>query len=197
MRRPKASPSVETLRKLAEGLQTTPEWLAFGDGEHGLLEDFAREEERPLQLRMARVAGFVQAGLWYDGSVPPQINHEPIPYVPTRYANIEQLAYRVAGPSMNLKGINDGDFVLAVQYWQVRTAPQDGDIVIVERRRDNGEVERTVKEVVVRPQTIELTPRSTDPAYQDPIVIERNHAAEDYAQVEIIALVIGAYRSFY
>lgn len=109
----------------------------------------------------------------------------------------DQLAYRVVGPSMNERGINDGDYVLCVPYFEVRTGAQDGDLVIVERSRDNGEVERTVKEVVVEKHAIKLMPRSSDPAYREPIVIPRNLNVDSFERVEIIALVIGAYRSFF
>jgi SOS-response transcriptional repressor LexA len=109
----------------------------------------------------------------------------------------EQFAYRVAGPSMNLRGINDGDYILAVPYWNVRTSPQDGDLAVIERSRDGGEVERTVKEIVVEHDVIKLMPRSSDPAYQEPIVIPRHLERDTFERVAIIALVIGAYRSFF
>jgi len=119
----------------------------------------------------------------------------PVPFVPTRYAELEQRAYRVVGPSMNMRAIHDGTFVITVRYWEVRTQPQDGDIVVVERRRDGGLVERTLKEVVIRPGQIELTPRSSDDRFKEPIVIPRHLDANpsEPLEVEIIALVIGCY----
>lgn len=160
---------------------------------------YAVEEHQPekVQVRSAPVVGVVQAGLWYDASIPPQVDDEPIPYVPTRFQMHDQFAYRVAGPSMNLKGINEGDYILVVPYWHVRTSPQDGDLAVIERSRDNGETERTVKEIVVEKDVIKLTPRSSDPAYRDPIVIPRDLNSDGYETVEIVALVIGAYRSFF
>lgn len=154
-------------------------------------------KDEKVQIKSAPVVGVVQAGLWYDASIPPQVNDDPIPYVPTRFKMHDQFAYRVAGPSMNLKGINDGDYILVVPYWHVRTSPQDGDLAVIERSRDNGETERTVKEIVVEREVIKLMPRSSDPAFRDPIVIPRDRANDSYERVEIVALVIGAYRSFF
>lgn len=148
---------------------------------------------QPAAVRLAPVVGIVQAGLWYEEASPPQIAEEPIPYVPTRYKNMEQQAFKVQGPSMNLRRIEDGDFVIAVPYWQVRIAPQDNDLVVVERRRDGGEVERTVKEVVVLADRVELWPRSSDPAFTKPITIARNRDSSDFVEVEIVGLVIGRF----
>ena len=96
---------------------------------------------------------------------------------------------------MNLKNIHDGTFVITVRYWEVRNQPQDGDTVVVERRRDGGLIERTLKEVVIRADRIELTPRSSDDRFKEPIVIPRNlnsHPSEPL-EIEIVALVIGTY----
>jgi SOS-response transcriptional repressor LexA len=143
--------------------------------------------------RFARVVGACAAGLWFDASDPPQVVADPVPYVPTRYLHLEQTAYRVVGPSMNLRKIDDGDYVIVVPYWQVRDALQDNDLVVVEKTRDGGLVERTIKEVVVRDRTVELTPRSSDARYQEPIVVPRRFNPRDYQEVEVVGLVIGRY----
>lgn len=147
--------------------------------------------------RVSPVIGETAAGVWLEPDSWDEAKYPPVPYVPTRYGNLEQQAYRVVGPSMNLKGIHDGTFVITVLYWEVRSQPQDGDIVIVERRRDGGLVERTIKEVVIRADRIELMPRSSDARYQEPVIIPRAartpHRTEDALEVEIVALVIGSY----
>lgn len=180
-------PKAKQLISLAEKLGLSLDEVLLG-----------RDEARPEILRsespkLAHVVGVVQAGLWYDESHPPQVEYEPIPYVPTRYPNLKQVAYRVQGSSMNLRKIEDGDFVIAVPYWEVRIAPQDRDLVVVERRRDGGEIERTVKEVAIQPEHIELWPRSSDPAWQKPILIPRDQQPSDFVEVEIVGLVVGRY----
>lgn len=140
------------------------------------------------------VVGETAAGLWLEPDSWDEAKYPPVPFVPTRYAQFEQRAYKVVGPSMNAAGLMDGSFVITVAYWDARTQPQDGDYVVVERRRDGGLVERTLKEVVVFPDRIELTPRSTDPRFQEPIVVPREvPRAEEPLEVEIVALVIGSY----
>lgn len=141
------------------------------------------------------VVGETAAGLWLEPDSWDEAKYPPVPFVPTRYADLEQHAYRVIGPSMNLRGIHDGSFVITVSYWQVRNQPQDGDTVVVERRRDGGLIERTLKEVVVRPDRIELMPRSSDERFKEPLVIARNTSlrTEEHVEIEIVALVIGCY----
>lgn len=153
-------------------------------------------QPQAAEVRLARVAGTVAAGLWFSADAPPQVEAEPVPYVPCRYPDLEQRAYKVSGPSMNRRRIDDGDFVIAVPYWQARVGFQDADIVVVQRHRDGDLVELTVKEVAVRPTEIHLVPRSTDPLYQDPIVIPRDPNEDGYDSVEIVGLVVGRYSSF-
>lgn len=156
--------------------------------------DELMSEAVPLgKTLLAPVIGEAAAGVWLEPDSWDEAKYPPVPYVPSRYSDMEQRAYRVVGPSMNLVNIHDGNFVITVAYWEVRQEPQDGDIVVVERRRDGGLVERTIKEVVIRPDRIELTPRSSDERFQDPIVIPRKNDISDPLEVEIIALVIGSY----
>jgi SOS-response transcriptional repressor LexA len=147
--------------------------------------------------RSAPVIGETAAGIWLEPDSWDEAKYPAVPFVPTRYGNLGQKAYRVIGNSMNLKRIHDGSFVITVDYWEVRTQPQDGDLVIVERRRQGGLVERTLKEVVIQGDRIELTSRSSEERYRDPIVIPRNartpFTTEDALEVEIIALVVGNY----
>lgn len=177
-------PSVSTLMKLVGKLQLSYDQLLT-------------ERSFDQKPKSAHVVGETAAGRWLEAEIWDESKYEPVPFVPTRYSNLEQRAYRVIGPSMDERGIHDGMFVITVQYWEVRTQPQDGDIVIVERRRDGGLVERTVKEIVIRPDRIELTPRSTDERYKEPFVIPRDargaHKLSEHLEIEIICLVIGCY----
>ena len=154
----------------------------------------ASPAQRPVQL--APVVGTVAAGLWFSPDAPPQVESEPVPYVPCRYPDLEQTAYKVVGPSMNKARIEDGDFVIAVPYWDARMAPVAGDIAVIERSRDGGLVEMTVKEIEVTREAVRLIPRSTDPAYQEVLTIPRTTRADMYDAVRIIGLVVGKFSPF-
>lgn len=142
-------------------------------------------------VRLAPVVGTVAAGVWFSTDLPPQVESEPVPYVPCRYPDLEQKAYKVQGTSMNRARIEDGDFVIAVPYWDARIAPVAGDIAVVERTRDGGLNEWTVKEIEVTREAIRLVPRSTDSF--ETIVIPRTNATDMYDAVRIVGLVVGKF----
>ncbi len=179
-------PQASTLQKLA---------TAHGISLDEILLNRQAVDVQPqtAEVRLARVAGTVAAGLWFSADAPPQVEAEPVPYVPCRYPDLEQKAYKVSGPSMNRRRIEDGDFVIAVPYWEARVGFQDNDIVVVQRHRDGDLVELTVKEVAVRKTEIHLVPRSTDPQFQEPIVIPRDPNEDGYDSVEIVGLVVGRF----
>lgn len=145
-------------------------------------------------IKSVPVIGTVAAGQWMEQDATADVAVDDIPYIPGRYAAIEQRAYRVVGPSMNKLKIADGEYVICVPYWQARAVLTDGDIVVIERRR--GQLtERTVKQLAITADSIELWPRSTDPRFQVPIVVPRRIDMEepDGTTVEVTDLVIGRY----
>lgn len=176
-------------------LSTVIKLLAYFDKP---FEDlFGPDRPRAHTIKTVAVVGETAAGVWLEPDAWDEEKYPQVPFVPTRYGELDQRAYRVIGPSMNKSGIADGSFVITVNYADVRPQPQDGDVVVVERRRDGGLIERTIKEVVVRPDRFELTPRSTDDRFQEPFIIPRDGSgsdASDRLEIEIIALVIGVYR---
>lgn len=150
----------------------------------------------PIQPRMVAVVGQVAAGLWLEGDDLSMASHKPVPYVPTRYKNAEQRAYKVSGTSMNLAGIVDGSYVITIPYWQVRERIQDGDLVVVERR-EGSLLERTVKLVTIGPTSYTLESRSSDPKWEKSIItIPRGGDVADDRVVEIVGLVVGSYTPF-
>lgn len=69
---------------------------------------------------------------------------------------------------------------------------QSGQRVIVVRRKVTGEVEATVKEYLVTTDGAWLVPKSTNPAYQQPI--PASDGSPDIEETQIVAVVKGSYR---
>ncbi|WP_375458861.1 LexA family protein [uncultured Enterovirga sp.] len=193
-RRPENSITLETIEKLAVGLQTTPEWLAYGSG--------ANDDEPPKRpdlapanrsFSLARVDGRVQAGNWvevdvYDGDQGEVISAPRDPDFPFA----RQIAYRVGGDSMNRaepRPIRDGDYVICVAFEDTGLRPVNGMNVVVQRTRDDGQMrERSVKEIRLLEDRTEFVPRSDNPAHK-PIVVPGDRDPSDTTVVEILSLV--------
>lgn len=136
----------------------------------------------------------VQAGHWIevdyaeqDFPSPPQaVRPDP------QYGEWPQWLELVVGDSVN-KEIPEGAFAHVVDAIEMGYAPQDGDFVVVERRRDGGRLrERSIKKVVQAPTGVELWPDSYNPAWDKPLEMA---APGEGVEVEIVGLVIGSYRS--
>lgn len=182
-----SSPRLKTIEALAAVLNRSPSWLAFGEG---------NELESAAVPKTAAVKGTVAAGLWFDDGYTDDGVYEDIPIVATRYGRLEQTAWRVMGDSMNEEGIVEGSFAITVEYWQVREAIQDKDIVVVERR-EGGKLERTIKKVAIMPGEIRLLACSTNPQWRGTFIsIPRggNRDNTEGTSIEVVGLVVGTYR---
>lgn len=122
---------------------------------------------------------------------------EPETFLDTRdprFPHAKHLGFEVEGDSMNAlkpRPIMDGDRLSALAYADIadRYPLRDGMIVIVERTRHGGhEREWSVKQLEIYEDRVEFHPRSTNPRYK-PIIIKRDHQADDGVTVEIIAIV--------
>jgi transcriptional regulator with XRE-family HTH domain len=136
------------------------------------------------------VAGEVQAGVWREIDVSDEPKYPPIPLGPDpRYTAKAQFALLVQGESMN-KVLPSGAYIVCVPWAELGRDAKDGDLVVVERRRD-GMVETTVKRISVRQRKTVLMPESTDPRFQAPIELNGNIELDEIA---ITALVVGRYQ---
>jgi SOS-response transcriptional repressor LexA len=189
-------------RIYARTFKVSASWLMTGDDKPDEAEGAARTETG-APVPYAEVIGEVAAGRWLQVEFHDEAKYEPVPFVPGRYADLPQTAYRVVGPSMDMKRIEDGDFIICVPYMAARTSPQSHDIVVVEMNR-GGEIERTCKELIVGTESYELWPRSSHPSFAHPIIIPRIPENEnqpwatddDSKTVSIVGLVIGRFRPF-
>lgn len=179
-----------TLQHLADALGLSLDEILLNRSQAGTIVPDA------TNVKLAKVAGTVGAGIWFSLDAPPHLESEPVPYVPCRFPDLEQVAYKVVGPSMNLRKIEDGDFVITVPYWDARIAPASGDIVVIERGRDGDLVEWTVKEIEITREAVRLIPRSDDPEYQEIVTIPRNANPADFDSVRIVGLVVGKFSAF-
>lgn len=165
--------------RYARFFRVAPEWLLYGRGEGNV-----SPAPTPIN-RMVPVLGSVQAGAWQAVIDQPEPTEE-VPIVLPGFEGASLFALRVLGPSMN-RFYPEGTIVVCCPAAEIGI--RDGDHVIVENRR-NGLVETTVKEVVQDRKGVALWPRSTDPAFQSPQMIERVDGDDGLA---ITAVVVSSY----
>ena len=171
--------------RLAPLLKVTPSELLFEKIDSEIVIN---------KITHAKLMGEVAAGRWFEQSE--FFDEQPplIPTVPGKYPALTQFAFKVVGQSMDMKRIQNGDFVICVPYFEARAEIVDGDICVIERR--NGHlIERTCKEIKTINGGFQLWPRSSSPQYQTPIFVpnRRSPEAEDGTTIEIIGLVIGRF----
>lgn len=133
------------------------------------------------------------AGVWQEvtdmqafiGSAPVSID--------MAFDGFPQWLERVVGDSMDREYM-PGDIVHVVDAQAIGYAPRHNDHVVIVRRRHQGrEMERTVKAVVRTKHGFEFWPRSTNLRWDKPIVLTDGVDADD-CEVEISGLVLGSYR---
>lgn len=177
------SPGLDIFVKLARVLEVSPSWLAWGAG------DRAPAGARPARPASLPFMGEVAAGQWLD-----QETHCDVPSIKAaaiapnpRWPADAQFVVSVRGTSIDAI-VPDGAFLACVRTLPIRYQAQDGDLVIVERRRYGGsEIERTAKRFRWRGDVYELWPQSTDPSHR-PIVIDPTQP-DEATEVEIVGLV--------
>lgn len=198
------SPRTEGLQALARVLDTTIDWLTDGRGPEVVSADAPAIERMESNVRATdlgelvpvKIAGKVKAGEFLaiedlgDWEEPETF----LDTRDTRFPNARHLGFEVEGDSMNAlkpRPIQDGDRLSALAYEDIadRYPLRDGMIVVVERTRHGGhEREWSVKQLEIYEDRVEFHPRSTNPRHK-PIVVKREHQADDGMTVEIIAIV--------
>lgn len=181
-------PKFDNLSALCKVLGTTASFILTGMND-AAPNDIQEAALKIYNITLVPVRGQAAAGRWMEFDETTTV-YKDIPAVPTGYDG-RQFAVQVVGTSMDKLRICDGDYVICVPFWTNVKAPDTGDIVVVERRR-GPTFERTIKQAVVKADCIELWPRSTDPRFQTPIVIDPAGWLEgDGTEVELVGLVIA------
>lgn len=183
------SPSAENLRKLADALGTTPEQLLSHDPANELSVRRIASKVEGIPVR-----GKVSAATWYTvdefNDLTLDDDSERVPSV-SGYPVEWQFGMIVDGNCLN-KIAQDGDRLVCLDLISSQTDIQDGDLVIVERTRFNGQMrQRTAKRVKRTKAGFELWPESTDPAHQEPIRLDDLAEGED---VVVMAKVLWVLR---
>jgi hypothetical protein len=199
-RRPENSLTLETIKKLAVGLETTPEWLAFGTEDIGTFgwkpdtwksqngeatptdPDPAASAEIRLSTQktvMVPVVGAVEAGAFREA---PEYELAEVEYLaepPDReYPHARLIGFDVFGDSMNdlkPRPILPGDRVIALDFHDLEGmfVLRDDLIVVVEQTRDGGHTrEWSVKQLEIYEDRYEFCPRSSNKRHK-PIVVPK------------------------
>jgi len=171
-------------------------WILFGEkGEAGASVPLNELVVSRVGMTVGRVAGVVEAGAFrevdeFDQSEPEEIALPRDELFP----NARQLVFDVAGDSMNdlrPRPIFPGDRLVCIAYDDVEHLVElrSGMIVVVQRERDGGHFrEWSVKQLELFTDRAEFHPRSTNPKHK-PIVVNRDHEADEGVTVQVIALV--------
>lgn len=181
-----ASPRLDTISKLAVALETTPEWLAYGVG----VPD-AKDAAAAAGMPAIPVLGEVAAGMWREvDSAVDQPPSDPVPVPPDpRWPHSEQFALVVRGSSID-RIAQDGDILSCVTLRGAGRAPEDGELVVVERTRFGGQLRETTAKILRRAgERVELWPDSNDPQFQAPIVLDPAREQREGETVEVRGLV--------
>lgn len=166
----------------ARRLRVPVEWLVF---ERGELKSTPPDGEKGSGLK---IRGEVRAGAWLEIEEEPH-EYETLPVQPdTRYSFVPQFALAVIGTSMN-KVAPPGQYVIVASWPELGTELKDGDLVVVRRERAMT-YEATLKRAKRNGENWELWPESTDPRYQEPVLLTDGSGE---IEVRVIGKVIGRY----
>jgi SOS-response transcriptional repressor LexA len=182
--------SSRTLMRLANALNTTPEWLTSGTGPEERVPSNSLGAGGGLALPLA---GVVAAGVWTEvTSDTVDLQQSPVPPDP-RYPPSSQYAYEVRGNSVD-RIARAGDFLIVVDREKTGLSVRPGDIVILTREKD-GLQEVTARRFQKGDTDCLLTFDSTDKRYNDAVLQLRSLRDQQDAPPAVLGgIAIGVYR---
>lgn len=183
-------PRNDMLDRIARALDMAPSDLLYGESAP-MPATVHRLRDGPASVP---TLGEVAANVWRDVASNDQAAFEDdglaVP-ADTRFPASSQYDLVVRGTSIN-KFAPDGHRLRVVEV--ARKEAQEGDIVIVRRTRDAGQVvETSAKMLRRRGNSYELWPMSDDPRWQTPLPYGED--GEDRETVEIIGVVLFTYQT--
>ena len=172
----------EAARRYARAFKVSASWL--------LGIDASAVGAEPVLLP---VSGKVAAGVWTD-PVEQEDDGRRIMVPPSPIPGARRFLLETQGLSMD-REYPPGTILDCISIFDLGIEPQTGDDVIVERTREDGRRECTVKRYH-RTDDGEgwLMPQSTQPEFQEPIIVGRaGDGADSAVTVQITGFVIGSY----
>ncbi|RZI99841.1 MAG: hypothetical protein EON90_09975 [Brevundimonas sp.] len=177
------TPKAGTLGKIAKAAG-----ISVPDG-------LAAAAPRPEMTELPLI-GPVQAGAWL--LIDDTAQDEPVMLTAAldrRYPHAPQWLREVRGDSMNARYIFPGDLAHIVDVTAAGINLNTGMIVEVTRSRDGGALrEITLKEVEMTADGLVLWPRSTNPRWTEPVVMDEGGHGD--VEVQITGLLLQAIRRF-
>ncbi|WP_119270885.1 helix-turn-helix domain-containing protein [Taklimakanibacter deserti] len=188
--------NLKTLGRISAALGAKPADILVQD-DHIPSEQIAAEMTEPTREEggdLLDYAGIVEAGAFREVDELDQRQPHKIPFLRSpKYPMARHMAFKVAGDSMDLEKMLDGmwaEVVDAEQFFEYYGPLKDGDIVVVERTKDQGALrERTVKQLRVYADRWELQPRSSNPRHKPIVVLPGMDHLQDKS-VAVIGLVL-------
>lgn len=182
----------EAAVKYAKKFKVTLEWLMTGRGGVAASDKSTAAADIPY-------AGIVQAGVFFDVDLHTNDHPKTVAIAPDpRYRRARQYAWLVKGDSMDRAGLHDGMWAVGVDYADFVESYRDvvdGDIVVVERLRFDGqERELTIKRLHRERDGTALAPDSSNPAHKAIFVPKNGDIIGE--EVRILAYVTGAFTLF-
>lgn len=177
-----SSPSASNLKKLADALGTSPDYL-MGETDQAELT-----RRKPIPSRGVPFRGEVAAGVFIEVGEGLESPDEWLPFNPVpHFPEGSVYCLTVRGNSLD-KIAPAGSILLCVDLSQTGIEVKDGDLVIVERQKaQGGLLEMTAKRVRSVRGGFELYPESSDPKWK-PVTYPRASDA-DGETITILARV--------
>jgi hypothetical protein len=180
-------------------------WLLTGEGEmsmrykepaHRSAAQTMRLQERPAASFDGRIPikGVVASGVWIEERLisgsGDSFRYSPFPPDPA-YPLDAQYDFTVGGASFN-KIAQAGDNLRCVDLLAAGLEAVDGDLVILERRANNGLIELSAHRMHRAGEVIEFWAESTDPMWRSPIVVSQGLSG-DGLETRMLAKIIWKY----
>lgn len=169
--------------RYARFFRVQPEWLLYGKA--------SAKPAAPGLGPQLFIKGTIAAGVWTDADHMEENDWQIFTGSPDVIAPLrDRYGLRVEGDSMD-QLYPPGTVLECVKYWNRDEIPS-GKRVIVQRTREDGEHETTVKEFVIGQDGERwLVPRSSNPAFQS---FRADVPDEGITRIEIVAIVVASIR---
>lgn len=169
--------------RYAKFFRVQPEWLLYGHASSKIVG--------PGLGPLLSIKGTVAAGVWTVAQQLDETEWQTFTGSPDVAAPLrDRYGVRVEGQSMDLI-YPPGTILECVRYWGTEPI-KSGRRVIVQRLRDSGEYETTVKEYVIDGDgVVWFVPRSSNPAFQ---AFRFGQHEDGIQSAEIVAIVVASIR---